>query len=335
MAQILLAHGSGGRLTHAFIKDVIVKKYGNTTLRRLMDSAVFSYRKGAKFAFTTDSFVVNPLFFKGGDIGKLAVCGSVNDIAVCGAKPIALSCALIIEEGTDELVIARVIDSMAKEARRAGCEIVTGDTKVVEKGSADKVFITTSGIGVVTYKHELSQRRIRIGDKVIINGPIADHGIAVLTAREQLGLKNGVKSDCASLNGLISEVLNRCKEVRFMRDPTRGGLATTMNELCNEMSFGIRLFEEAIPMSESTRSICELLGLDPLYIGNEGKVVMVLSEREAHIAVEVMRRNPLGRKAAIIGEISRERKGKVVLATKVGGERIVDMLSKEAMPRIC
>ncbi len=335
MSKILLAHGSGGRLTHDFIEKVILKKYGSPILKKLTDSAILKVEKIKKLAFTTDSFVVNPIIFKGGDIGKLAVCGTVNDLAVCGAQPLYISCSLIIEEGMDELTLVRIIDSMSREAKSAGVQIVTGDTKVVEKGSADKVFINTSGIGIVKCKKELSLRSIEVGDKIVINGPIADHGISVLVARKTLGLKSAVRSDCASLNRLILTVLENCSNLKFMRDPTRGGVATTMNEICRGMPFGIRLFEDKIRLNEGTKSACELLGLDPLYIGNEGKVIMVLPEKQAHKAVKIMRRDKLGKRAAIIGEITREFKGKVIINTRVGGERIVDMLSTEALPRIC
>ena len=335
MSKILLAHGSGGKLTHDFIKNVILKKYGNPTLRRLTDSAVLKHGKSKRLAFTTDSFVVNPIIFKGGDIGKLAVCGTVNDLAVCGALPLYISCSLIIEEGMDESTLTRIIDSMAAEAKSAGVEIVTGDMKVVEKGSADKIFINTSGIGAVKYKKTLSVRNIKAGDKIIINGSIGDHGISVLLGREGLGFKGGVKSDCASIHRLILSVLAKCNNVKFMRDPTRGGLATTMNEIAAGMPFGIRLFEKEIPINKSTKAACELLGLDPLYIGNEGKAIMVLPEREAHKALRIMKKNRLGKRAAIIGEVTKEFKGKVVAKTSVGGERIIDMLSGEALPRIC
>jgi len=227
MAQILLAHGSGGKLTHDFIKEVILRKYGNPILKRLTDSAILKREKAKYLAFTTDSFVVNPIIFKGADIGKLAVCGTINDLAVCGALPLYISCSLIIEEGMDESTLAGIIDSMAAEAKASGVEIVTGDTKVVEKGSADKVFINTSGIGIVKYNRLLSLDNIRVGDKIVINGPIADHGISVLLAREELGFKSEIKSDCASLHRLILTVLQKCSKVKFMRDPTRGGLATT------------------------------------------------------------------------------------------------------------
>lgn len=335
MSRILLAHGSGGKLTHDFIKEVILKKYGNPILKRLTDSAVLKLEKARNFAFTTDSFVVNPIIFKGGDIGKLAVCGTINDLAVCGALPLYISCSLIIEEGMDESTLTKIIDSMAAEAKASGVEIVTGDTKVVEKGSADKVFINTSGIGIVKYNRGLSLNNIRLRDKIIINGPIADHGIAVLLGREELGFKSEIESDCASLHRLILTVLGKCNNIKFMRDPTRGGLATTINEIASGIPFGIRLFEEKIPLNESTKAACELLGFDPLYIGNEGKVIMVLPESQAHKAVGIMRKNKLARRAAIIGEVTKDFKGKVVIKTRVGGERMLEMLSTEALPRIC
>ncbi len=335
MDKITLAHGSGGKLTGEFVKKVVLRKFGNPILNILGDSAVLDIKDAGRLAFTTDSFVVNPIIFKGGDIGKLAVCGTVNDLAVAGALPIYMSCALIIEEGVDEALVAGIMDSMAKEAGSAGVRIVTGDTKVVERGGADKIFINTSGIGIVRYKRPLSAKNIRAGDKIVINGPIADHGISVLIARGELGFKGGIKSDCASLNRLILTVLGKCSNVKFMRDPTRGGLATTLNEIVYGRPFGIRLFEEKIPINGSTKAACELLGLDPLYIGNEGKVVMVLPRKEADRAVRMMKAHKFGRRAAVIGEVTGDFKGRVVMKTGVGGERIVDMLSKEALPRIC
>jgi len=236
----------------------------------------------------------------------------------------------------DEFILQKIIDSMAREAKSSGVKIVTGDTKVVERGNVDKVFINTSGIGIVKCKKPLSLDNISIGDKIVINGPIADHGISVLLAREEFGFKSTVKSDCASLHRLILTVLGKCSNVKFMRDPTRGGLATTMNEIVlGAPSLGIRLFEEKIPLNESTKAACELLGLDPLYIGNEGKVIVVLPEEQAYEALTIMKKDKLGRQAAIIGEITKDFKGKVVVKTEIGGERIVDMLSKEALPRIC
>lgn len=335
MSAITLAHGSGGKLTHDLIKEAILKRYGNPVLNRLTDSAVIELVKGTRFAFTTDSFVVKPVIFRGGDIGKLAVCGTVNDLAVSGAAPLYISCSLIIEEGLSEELLGRFILSMKKEATKAGVKIVTGDTKVVEKGSCDKIFINTSGIGIVKYKKELSAKRIKPGDKIIINGTIADHGAAVMLARNELGFKGGPKSDCASLNRLILTVLGRCSNVKFMRDPTRGGLAAVMNEAVEGASFGIRLFEDKIPLNRGTASFCEILGIEPLQIGNEGKVIMIVAAAEADKALGLMKKDPLGRKAAVIGEVIKEFKGRVVLRTKVGGERIVDMPVLEALPRIC
>ena len=334
MSEILLSHGSGGSETHELIEDIILKKFGNPILKSLGDSALIEI-EGSKLAFTTDSFVINPIFFKGGNIGKLAVCGTVNDLAVFGATPLYISCSLIIEEGFSKKALLEILDSLAGEAKKAGVKVVTGDTKVVEKSSADKIFINTSGIGLMNSQRSLSIAGIRRRDKILINGPIADHGISVLLAREEFGFKSGVKSDCACLNRLIAGVLKGCDTVKFMRDPTRGGVATTANEITKGQRFGIRLYEDRIPLNLSTRAACELLGLDPLYIGNEGKVIMIVSEKEAAKAVRIMKRDPLGRKAAVIGEVTGDFQGRVVLKTRVGGDRIVDMLSKEALPRIC
>ena len=335
MSTITLAHGSGGKLTHELIKKAILKGYGNPILNKLTDSAVMKLGSGLRLAFTTDSFVVKPVIFKGGDIGKLAVCGTVNDLAVSGALPLYISCSLIIEEGLSGELLSRFINSMKNEADKAGVKVVTGDTKVVEKGSCDKIFINTSGIGIVKYKKDLSVKRVKAGDKIIINGTIADHGAAVMLARNDLGFKGGPSSDCASLNGLILTVLRKCSNVKFMRDPTRGGVAAVANEIAEGASFGIRLFEDKIPVNNGTASFCEILGIDPLQMGNEGKVMMVVASGEADKALQLMKKDPLGKNAAVIGEITKEYKGKVVMQTRVGGERIVDMPVLEALPRIC
>ncbi|MBU4377128.1 MAG: hydrogenase expression/formation protein HypE [Candidatus Omnitrophica bacterium] len=334
MANITLAHGSGGRLMHELIRKKILGVYGNPVLNRMADAAVLELDK-KRIAFTTDSFVVKPLIFKGGDIGKLAVCGTVNDLAVSGALPLYISCSLIIEEGLSEGLLMRFIASMKKEARTAGVEVVTGDIKVVEKGNCDGIFINTSGIGVVKYSRELSVRRIKPGDKVIINGTIADHGTAVMLARNDLGFKSGPKSDCASLNGLILMVLNKCSNVKFMRDPTRGGVAAVMNEIVEDAPFGIQLFEDKIPISKETASVCEILGIEPLQMANEGKVIAIVGPQDAGKALRIMKKHSLGRRGAIIGEVTKDFKGRVVLKTKVGGERIVDMPVLEVLPRIC
>jgi len=334
MANITLAHGSGGQLMHELIKKKILGSYGNPILNRLSDAAILELEK-RRIAFTTDSFVVKPVIFKGGDIGKLAVCGTVNDLAVSGALPLYISCSLIIEEGMPEELLMRFMASMKKEAVVAGVKVVTGDIKVVERGSCDKIFINTSGIGVVRYSHELSTKRIKPGDKVIINGTIADHGVAVMLARGDLGFSGGPKSDCASLNGLILTMCDKCSNVKFMRDPTRGGVAAVMNEIVEGAPFGMRLFEDRIPISKETASCCEILGIEPLQIGNEGKVIAIIGPKDAGKALRIMKRSPLGRRAAIIGEVTKDFKGKVVLQTKVGGERIVEMPVLEALPRIC
>ncbi|MFH0839801.1 MAG: hydrogenase expression/formation protein HypE [Candidatus Omnitrophota bacterium] len=334
MKNITLAHGSGGRLMHELIRKKILPAYGNPILNRMADAAVLELDK-KRIAFTTDSFVVKPLIFKGGDIGKLAVCGTVNDLAVSGALPLYISCSFIIEEGLSEKLLMRFIASMKKEARAAGVEVVTGDIKVVEKGNCDGIFINTSGIGVVKYSRELSVRRIKPGDKVIINGTIADHGTAIMLARNDLGFKSGPKSDCASLNGLILTVLNKCSNVKFMRDPTRGGVAAVMNEIVEDAPFGMQLFEEKIPIGKETASACEILGIEPLQMANEGKVIAIVAPHDAGKALSIMKKHSLGRHGAIIGEVTEDFKGRVVLKTKVGGERIVDMPVLEMLPRIC
>ncbi len=330
---ISLAHGSGGKLMHDLIKGLFLSKFDNPLLSNLSDSAILNIA-GTKLAFTTDTYVVKPIFFPGGDIGKLAVCGTVNDLSVMGAKPLCLSCGLVIEEGFEYEMLEKVIDAMKVAACDAGIEIVTGDTKVVEKGKCDGLFINTSGVGVVE-KKVLSLEDIQIGDKVIINGGIGEHGIAVLSAREDLGLDSNIESDCASLNGLVSKIINSSDKVRFMRDPTRGGLATTLNEIVDRKDFGIIIDEEKIPIKDYVKGTCELLGFDPLYIANEGKVVIVVAAEDASRVIDGMRGEPLGKDAEIIGEVVSQHKGKVCMKTLSGGTRIVDMLTGEQLPRIC
>ncbi len=313
--MISLGHGSGGKLTWDLINK-ISKKFESV---QLTDSALLAN----KIAFTTDSFVVHPLFFSGGDIGKLSVCGTINDLSVMGAKPLYLSCGLIIEEGFEEEKLQSIIDSMAKTAKEAGVKVVTGDTKVVEKGKADGIFINTSGIGSLT---SYEPKKIEVGDEVIINGEIGQHAIAIMTSRFDLDFE--IESDCAPLNGLISSLpLN---EVKFMRDPTRGGIAATLNEAVEDV--GIEIYEEKIPVSEEVRAVCELLGFDPLYLANEGKVVVIA--RDGEEIVRAMRKHPLGKKAEIIGKVT-EDKGRVFLRSLSGGRRIVDMPIADQLPRIC
>ncbi len=331
--KILLAHGSGGRLTHNFIKETLLKKLNNPILEVLSDSAVINYKE--KIAFTTDSFVVSPLFFPGGDIGKLAVSGTVNDLVMSGAAPEYISLALIMEEGLDKRIIGRVISSIALCAKESGVSIVTGDTKVVEKGAADKLFINTSGVGRLVIHRPLSLRNISVGDKIIIPGNIAEHGLSVLAKRKELDLGFNIKSDCASLNGLIIPFLKRGAGIKFMRDPTRGGVATTLNEIAEGSDSGVVINEKDIPVSEKVRAACELLGIDPLYVANEGKALLVVEPKEARRVVRALRKHPLGRNAKIIGEIVKTQKPRLILRTAFGTERVLDMLTAEALPRIC
>ncbi|MFA5147330.1 MAG: hydrogenase expression/formation protein HypE [Candidatus Omnitrophota bacterium] len=331
--KIMLAHGSGGKLMHQLIDSLFIKELDNDILREKMDSAVVAIG-GKEIAFTTDSYVVDPIFFPGGDIGSLAVYGTVNDLSVCGARPLFISLSLIIEEGLDRCALENVTHSIKTAARIAGVRIVTGDTKVVERGSCDRLFINTSGIGEIYYKG-LSAGSIRPGDLVLVTGPVGDHAIAILSKREGMEFGSSVKSDSAPLNGLIRKLLKVSSNVRFMRDPTRGGLATTLNEISNGRPFGIVLDEKALPVREATREACELLGFDPLYLACEGRAVLVISGTDAAGALSVIRRDTLGRGAAIIGRIVGEHKGKVVLKTAAGGTRIVGMLSGEQLPRIC
>lgn len=333
MDKILLSHGSGGRLTHQLIDGLFVKAFDNPALRERKDSALVTVGS-ARIAFTTDSYVVQPLFFPGGDIGSLAVYGTVNDLSVCGATPLCISCAVIIEEGLEQSVLRRVTRSIAAAARRAKVSVVTGDTKVVEKGACDRMFITTSGIGRV-YREGLSPDRVRPGDVVIVSGPIGDHAVAVLSKREGFGFGSTVRSDSQPLNGLTARVLGSSRMVRFMRDPTRGGLATTLNEVARGSAFGIALDERDIPVRSGTRQACELLGLDPLYLACEGRVVIIVAARDARRVIAAMRADASGALARVIGRVTRQYAGKVYLNTVSGGRRVVDMLTGEQLPRIC
>lgn len=334
--KILLGHGSGGQMSHELIRDLFVSAFSNPVLREQTDAALLEL-PGGTLSFTTDSFVVDPIFFPGGDIGKLAVCGTVNDLAVTGARPLFISAAFILEEGFPVNDLEIIVTSMAAEARKAGVTIVTGDTKVVDRGKCDKVFINSAGIGVLESRHRgiAVGQGIMPGDKILVNGSLGDHGMAVLAARNELNIRSEIASDCASLNGLIHAVLESTGGVRFMRDPTRGGLATVVAELAQHKPFGVRLNEEAIYVNPQVRGFCELLGFDPLYVANEGKVMMVVSRDEADMALAAMKNHDLGRDAAIIGEISGQYPGKAWLHTGIGGSRILDMLAGEQLPRIC
>ena len=332
--KILLGHGSGGTLTHNLIKDVLVNELGNTVLNRMEDSGVFNVGLNT-LALTTDSYVVSPIFFPGGDIGKLAVCGTINDLAVCGAKPLFISCALIIEEGLEISTLKRVVESIKRASLEAGVAVITGDTKVVERGSCDKIFINTSGVGVIPKGVKLALDNIKAGDDIIINGSIGDHGISVLSKREGIEFKARLYSDCACLNGLISKVLGPASGVRFMRDATRGGVATVLNEIAEQKRFGVLIKEDQLPVKKTVKSACELLGMDPLYIANEGKVVIVSNPKRTKRLLKLLKQHKLGRKSAIIGKVTKGHKGKVWLETESGGVRLVDMLTGEHLPRIC
>jgi hydrogenase expression/formation protein HypE len=333
---ILLGHGSGGKLSHDLIKDLFVKYFSNKVLSEQTDAAILNIATG-KIAFTTDSFVVDPIFFPGGDIGKLAVAGTVNDLAVSGARPLYLSSSFIIEEGMLFDDLEKIVISMAAEAKKAGVMIVTGDTKVVNRGKCDKVFINTAGIGEIDPKCFSigTGSKIQPGDKIIINGTIADHGMAVMAAREELSFKTNIQSDCACLNHLIKEALNATDHMKFMRDATRGGLATVLCELAENKQFGIEIDEAALPVNENVRGMCELLGFDPLYVANEGKVVMVVGKEDADQVLKVLKANELGKEASIIGEVVDDHHGRAWLTTGIGGRRIIDMLAGEQLPRIC
>jgi hydrogenase expression/formation protein HypE len=331
---IYLDHGNGGRLTHELIERLFVRKFGIP--KPLTDSAILS-TEAHKLAFTTDAYVVNPIFFPGGDIGKLAVCGTVNDLAVSGADPLYISVSFIIEEGFPYQDLEAVVCSMAEEAEKAGVRIVTGDTKVVEKGKCDRIFIVTSGVGAVDRKFAdiACGKKIKPGDRLIVNGNLADHAIAVLAARKQLQFVTTIRSDCASLNHLIRKVLDNNIEVKFMRDLTRGGLATVLNELTELTGTDLGIQEGAIPVDDQVRGLCEIFGFDPLYMANEGKVLFVIGEKDVNQTMEILRSDPLGTESRMIGEIMPTGGKKVVLSTVIGGKRILDMLTGEQLPRIC
>jgi len=334
--KILLSHGSGGKLSHDLIGEMFVKYFSNPELVAQTDSAILELSQ-KNIAFTTDSYVVDPIFFQGGNIGKLAVCGTINDLSVSGAKPLYLSCGFIIEEGFPLADLETIVKTMAEEARHAGVKIVTGDTKVVNRGKCDKIFINTAGIGMLhkDKKHISFGTNISAGDKIIINGSIGDHGIAILAARESLGFESLVNSDCAALNGLISEALKIPGSINFMRDATRGGLATVLCELAKNQKSGIWVNEKDIPVKEIVKGTCEIFGFDPLYLANEGKVVMVVTKEAASEVIKILKSHPLGKEAVIIGEITENNPGKVVMQTEVGGRRVIDMLAGEMLPRIC
>jgi hydrogenase expression/formation protein HypE len=331
--RILLGHGSGGKLSHDLIKGTFLKVLGNPILSKLDDSAVFDFN--GRLAFTTDSYVVSPIFFPGGDIGWLAVCGTVNDLSMVGAVPLYLSLSLIIEEGFPSQDLEKILLSIHKATEEAGVKVVTGDTKVVNRGNADKIFINTAGLGLVPDGMDISSSKCRIGDKIILSGTIGDHGIALLSQREGLSFETSLESDCAPLNRLVSEMADESKLIHALRDPTRGGLATTLNEFAESSNVGIRIEEEAVPVNDAVRAVCELMGFDPLYVANEGKLVAAVAPEDAEKLLDCIRQNRYGTQARIIGEVVSEHPRKVVMKTRLGTSRIVDMLTGELLPRIC
>jgi hydrogenase expression/formation protein HypE len=331
--RILLAHGGGGVLMHELVAD-IVATLGECPGEALQDSAVLSVREG-RIAFTTDTFVVNPLFFPGGDIGRLSVCGTVNDLAVCGARPLYVSLSLIIEEGFPIASLRRIVDSTAAAADEAGVTVVTGDTKVVERGKGDGVFINTSGIGIVPPGIELSSAAARPGDLVIVNGSIGEHGLAILSRREGIDFGSELRSDTAPLSTVIVPLLRETAGVRGMRDATRGGLAAVLNEIAADSHVCIRIEEEAVPITEAVRAGCELMGYEPFHIANEGKFVTVVERDHAEEVLTFLKGDPLGRDAAVIGEVLPEPGGCVVVKTPLGGERVLEVPYGDLLPRIC
>jgi hydrogenase expression/formation protein HypE len=337
--RIDLSHGSGGKAMRGLIERVLQPAFGNTRADAGEDQARLPLADlaahGDRLAFTTDTYVVDPLFFPGADIGALAVAGTVNDLAVGGAQPLYLSCGLVLEEGLPLEVLQRVADSMRRMADRAGVAIVTGDTKVVERGAADKIFINTAGIGVIPAGIDVAAANARPGDAVIVSGTLGDHGVAILIARNQLALEAEVESDCQPLHGLVAAMLAACPAVRCLRDATRGGVATVLNEFAHASNVGIRIREANLPMREPVRGACEILGLDPLYLANEGKLVAVVPAEKADAVLAAMHAHPAGGNAAIIGSVVAAPVGMVVMQSVFGGDRIVDMLVGEQLPRIC
>jgi len=331
--RVLLAHGSGGKLSHDLIEKSFVSAFSNPILDKLDDSAVFELN--GRLAFTTDSYIVSPIFFPGGDIGKLAVCGTVNDLSMSGAIPLYLSLSFIIEEGLLITDLEKIVDSVHQAVAEAGVKIVAGDTKVVNQGGADKLFINTSGVGSVPPGVDISGANARPGDKVIVSGTLGDHGIAIVSQREGLKFHVPVESDCASLNRLVAEMLETSVNLHCLRDPTRGGLATTLNDFAQQSQVGINIYEESIPVNKAVLAACELLGFDPLYIANEGKLAAVVAPADADKVLAKMKRNQYGHEAAIIGEVVSEHQGRVVMKTRFGASRIVDVLVGELLPRIC
>lgn len=335
MEIITLSHGSGGKATNKLIDNLFYKYFNNEFLLQKNDSSVLPVING-KIAMSTDSFVINPIFFEGGDIGKLAVCGTINDICMSGAKPLYISVGFIIEEGLPISELEKVVQSIAKTANEAGVEIVTGDTKVVEKGSCDKIYINTTGIGIIEENRAyLGGDKVKNGDKIIISGTLGDHGMCIMNKRENLGFESSIKSDCCLLNKLIEDILSASNNVKVLRDPTRGGLATTLNEIIEHSNISMEIAEEFIPVKPEVDAMCEILGLDPLFIANEGKVVVIVDKNDVDNVLNIMRQNPVGKDSVLLGEAINDGKNKLYLKTKIGGRRIINMPEGEILVRIC
>jgi hydrogenase expression/formation protein HypE len=334
MEKILLDHGSGGKIAHRLTADLLLPAFDNPALARLDDGAMLNVA-GGRIAFSTDTYVVDPIFFPGGCIGDLAVNGTVNDVAMCGAKPLYLSVGMIIEEGFPMADLKRVVAQMSRAAAAAEVTVVTGDTKVVPKGAADKIFINTAGIGMIPEAVNVSGSNARPGDAVILSGTMADHGMTILTQRQGLSFESDIRSDSAPLNHMVADMLATGCDVHVLRDPTRGGVGTTLNEIAAASRAGIRIHEANLPVRPAVAGICDLLGFDPLYVANEGKLLAFIPAQQADAVLAVMRRSPYGREACVIGEVVDDHPGRVYMRTRIGGERIVDMLTGEQLPRIC
>jgi hydrogenase expression/formation protein HypE len=332
--KVLLAHGGGGSLSRQMIQTVFYPSFKNEILMQEHDGAVFKACE-KRFAFTTDSYVVQPLFFPGGDIGLLSVNGTVNDLSMCGAKPLYISAGFILEEGLPMEDLRKIVLSMKNAAANASVQIVTGDTKVVEHGKGDKIYINTSGIGIIENEVYISPQNCRMGDLIILSGSIADHGVAILSARGSFEFSTAIKSDTAALNCLVSAILKTSENIHTLRDPTRGGIASSLNEIAQKAKLGIEIDEANIPIKEEVNAACEILGFDPLYIANEGKMLVFVSKTDAERVLKKMQSDPLGRESCIIGRVVNEHPGLVIMKTCIGTRRIIDMLSGEQLPRIC
>ena len=332
--KILLDHGSGGKISHHLTTDMLLPVFDNPILAQLNDGAIFEL-EGLRIAFSTDSYTVDPIFFPGGSIGDLAINGTVNDVAMCGGNPVYLSVGLIIEEGFAVKDLEKIVAEMGQAAEKASVTVVTGDTKVVPKGAVDKIFINTSGLGLIPQDINIASHHARPGDQIILSGTIADHAITILTQREGLSFETSITSDTAPLNHMVNRMFSASKDIHVLRDPTRGGVGTALNEIAEKSQTGIRIYEERIPLKNEVAAACELLGFDPLYLANEGKLLAFVLPSDTDAVLAAIRENPFGKDATVIGEVVEDHSAKVIMETRIGGSRIVDMLAGEQLPRIC